>query len=58
MPDCSVEGFQYIGIDQDAHYCEIAERRIAYWREHPEGPVYKPEVPVNENQIALFSEAS
>jgi DNA modification methylase len=27
-----LEGFEYIGIDQDAHYCEIAERRIAHWR--------------------------
>ena len=50
-----LEGFSYIGIDQDAHYCEIAERRIAYWREHPEGPVYEADVPVNENQMGLFA---
>lgn len=24
----SREGFSFIGIEQDAHYCEIAERRI------------------------------
>ena len=26
-----LEGFQYIGIDQDAEYCEIARRRVAHW---------------------------
>jgi len=26
-----LEGFQYIGIDQDAEYCEIARKRIAHW---------------------------
>ena len=27
----ALEGFEFIGIDQDADYCEIAEWRIAYW---------------------------
>lgn len=27
-----MEGMQFVGIDQDAEYCEIAERRIAYWK--------------------------
>lgn len=26
-----LEGFNFIGIDQDAEYAAIAERRIAYW---------------------------
>jgi len=28
---CAVEGFNFVGIDQDAGYCEIARRRIEYW---------------------------
>ena len=32
-----LEGFQYIGIDQDAEYCEIARRRIAHWSKQQRG---------------------
>jgi hypothetical protein len=28
----ALEGFQFIGIEQDAEYAAIAERRISYWR--------------------------
>jgi DNA modification methylase len=33
-----LEGFDFIGIDMDAEYCEIARRRIAYWGEVEETP--------------------
>jgi DNA modification methylase len=26
-----LEGFRFIGIEQDAEYAAIAERRIAHW---------------------------
>lgn len=26
-----LEGFNFIGIEQDAHYIDLAQRRIAYW---------------------------
>lgn len=28
---CVLEGFNFLGIDLDAHYCEIAESRILHW---------------------------
>jgi DNA modification methylase len=28
---CLLEGFKFVGIEQDAEYAAIAERRIAYW---------------------------
>lgn len=32
-----LEGFDFIGVERDAVYCEIARARIAWWAEHPEG---------------------
>jgi hypothetical protein len=32
-------GVNFIGIEQDAEYAEIAARRIAYWAEHGDKPV-------------------
>lgn len=32
-----LEGFNYIGIDQDAEYCEIARRRVAHWSRQQRG---------------------
>lgn len=29
-----LEGFNYIGIEREAEYIEIAKRRIAYWEKH------------------------
>ena len=26
-----LEGFRFLGIERDAHYCDIARHRIAYW---------------------------
>jgi site-specific DNA-methyltransferase (adenine-specific) len=34
-----LEGFQFIGIEQDAEYAAIAERRIAYWVANGDRPV-------------------
>jgi len=28
---CVLEGFDFIGIEQDAEYVEIARKRIAHW---------------------------
>ena len=28
------EGFQFIGIDQDPKYVDIARQRMAWWEEH------------------------
>ena len=30
-----LEGFRFVGIEQDAEYCEIAARRIRYWAAQP-----------------------
>ena len=30
-----LEGFRFIGIEQDVEYCEIAARRIRYWAAQP-----------------------
>lgn len=30
------EGFHFVGIDMSEAYCEIAQRRIAYWQTHKE----------------------
>lgn len=32
-----LEGFNYIGIEREPEYVEIAEARIKWWAEHPEG---------------------
>jgi DNA modification methylase len=33
----TLEGFEFIGVEQEAEYVAIAEARIAWWAEHPEG---------------------
>jgi site-specific DNA-methyltransferase (adenine-specific) len=32
----ALEGFQFLGMEQDAEYARIAEARIAFWTEHGE----------------------
>jgi DNA modification methylase len=32
-----LEGFRFVGIERDAEYARIAEARIGWWAEHPEG---------------------
>jgi hypothetical protein len=34
---CAIEGVNFIGIEQDASYVAIAERRIAWWAANPDG---------------------
>jgi site-specific DNA-methyltransferase (adenine-specific) len=36
---CKLEGFEFIGIEQDAEYCKIAEARIENYNEEPEEPL-------------------
>jgi DNA modification methylase len=36
---CLLEGFDFIGIEQDAEYAQIAERRIAFWQANGDRPV-------------------
>ena len=33
---CTLEGFNFIGIERDEEYANIAQTRIAYWTEHGE----------------------
>ena len=33
---CELEGRQWIGIEQDAGYAEIARARVGYWRREAE----------------------
>jgi DNA modification methylase len=33
----ALEGFDFIGIEREAEYVEIARARIAWWQEHPDG---------------------
>lgn len=52
-----LEGFDYVGCEQEPEYIAIAERRVAYFNEHGEaGLVYDAEpASVHENQGGLFS---
>jgi site-specific DNA-methyltransferase (adenine-specific) len=34
----ALEGFQFIGIEREAEYVEIAERRIAHWSKKADQP--------------------
>jgi DNA modification methylase len=36
---CKLEGFEFVGIEQDAEYCKIAEARIQNYQEEPEEPL-------------------
>jgi DNA modification methylase len=37
----ALEGFAFIGVEQDAEYLEIARRRIAHWSKAPDlGPLF------------------
>lgn len=36
---CKLEGFEFVGIEQDAEYCKIAEARIENYQEEPEEPL-------------------
>ena len=36
---CKLEGFEFVGMEQDAEYCKIAEARINNYQEEPEEPL-------------------
>lgn len=36
---CKLEGFEFVGIEQDSEYCKIAEARIENYQEEPEEPL-------------------
>jgi site-specific DNA-methyltransferase (adenine-specific) len=36
---CKLEGFEFVGMEQDAEYCKIAEARIQNYQEEPEEPL-------------------
>jgi DNA modification methylase len=36
---CKLEGFDFVGMEQDAEYCKIAEARINNYHEEPEEPL-------------------
>jgi DNA modification methylase len=33
----ALEGFRFVGIERDPEYAKIAEARIRWWAEHPDG---------------------
>jgi len=47
---CKLEGFQFIGLEQDAEYCKIAEARIDNYTEESK----KAKININTNQPTLF----
>ena len=51
-----IEGFDFIGIEREPEYAEIARARIAYWQENPDGPT-KPKAKAAQvvSQESLFS---
>ena len=36
---CKLEGFDFVGMEQDAEYCKIAEARINNYQEEPKEPL-------------------
>jgi DNA modification methylase len=36
-PPYGLEGFNFVGIEREEEYVRIAEARIRWWGEHPEG---------------------
>ena len=58
---CKLEGFEFVGIEQDAEYCKIAEARITNYSEKPENsqepekPEKGPEKADFGGQMELFS---
>ena len=54
---CKLEGFEFVGIEQDAEYCKIAEARISNYSEKPENskePEKGPEKADFGGQMELF----
>jgi len=36
---CAVEGFEFVGIEREPEYADIARQRVAWWSEHGERAV-------------------
>ncbi len=55
---CALEGFEFIGIEKEREYVEIAERRIAYARANPRAFEGERPAPVKDadGQIEMFGE--
>jgi site-specific DNA-methyltransferase (adenine-specific) len=52
---CKLEGFRYVGLEQDAEYCKIAQSRIDnYTEDNKVSKVAKNESFDNDNQLNLF----
>lgn len=52
---CKLEGFEFVGLEQDAEYCKIAEARIKnYQEEKEELLLLKEDKNTNDSQLSLF----
>ena len=51
---CKLEGFEFVGIEQDPEYTKIAQARIDNYTEEPEPKHILNEDEVSENQLSLF----
>lgn len=53
---CKLEGFEFVGMEQDAEYCKIAEARINNYQEEPEETLklIEDEIKINIIQQKLF----
>ena len=56
---CKLEGFEFVGLEQDAEYTKIAQARIENYKEEKEGVKQretKKDVSLNDelNQLTLF----
>jgi site-specific DNA-methyltransferase (adenine-specific) len=51
-----LEGFDFIGIERDAHYAEIAKARIEAWQPEAEAEGVEPVSSQPKPQMALFND--
>lgn len=50
---CALEGFDFIGIEQNAEYARIADARIAWWLQHPDGMTLVKRLELEKAQAAV-----
>lgn len=55
---CKLEGFQFVGMEQDAEYCKIAEARIMNWVEDAEEEVNAVEAKSEEPKDSKFTQTT
>lgn len=53
-----LEGFRYMGIEQNPEYVAIAEKRIAHWETQKELPAKKQAKPKAEKKVAVQPDAN